>query len=316
MIVLTIGVLITPYLTDTFPIFSPNPTTVYGQTVSPGQQSITLGDDAFQTQISQKPRDKVVAYTVEGGDTLSSIAQKFSQPDNPISVDSIRWLNNMTSDDLTVGNQIQIPPVTGIVYKVQSGDTVYSIAKKFSTNAQGIVDYPFNVFADNETFALVAGEMLVVPNGAMPSATPEASPTTPLFQTYTGSVPVASGGFFFPLPTNTGISQYFSWYHPGVDITAPFGTAIYAAHSGTISIVHVGTYDTGYGNNVYIDDGDGISTHYAHMNTVAVSVGQQVVGGQTIVGYVGMTGRTTGPHCHFEIRRNNVAVNPLPYIGG
>lgn len=309
MIVLTIGVLVTPYLTDTFPIFSDNPTKVLGVTSTSEEQSITVGDDVFQTQISQKPRDAAITYTVERGDTLSTIAQKYQ-----ISEDTIRWANNLTDDNLTVGDTLKILPVTGVEYKVQSGDTVYSIAKKYNTDAQGIVDFPFNTFADNETFALVVGELLIVPNG---SITPVASSSNaaPFFQAYTGPIEVASGGYFFPLPNTTGISQYFSWYHNGLDITDPIGTPIYAAHSGTVSIVHVGTYDTGYGNNIYIDDGDGISTHYAHMESVNVSVGEQAIGGQTIVGWVGLTGRTTGPHCHFEVRRNGVPVDPVPYVG-
>lgn len=312
MIVLVVGVLIAPYVADTYPIFAASSTQALASSDTPTQQSITVGDDVFQTEITQKPRDKVVTYTVERGDTLSSIAEKFSQPHNLISTDSIRWLNNMTSDDLTVGDQIQIPPVTGIVYKVQSGDSVYTIAKKFNTDAQGIVDFPFNTFADNETFALVAGEILIVPNGVMPSVN-TAVPQTPQVYQFAGPIPEATGGWFFPLPGG-GISQYASWYHMALDITSPIGTPIHAAHAGTVSAISTGTYDYGYGNNVYIDDGDGYKTHYAHMLSVAVSVGQQVTGGE-VIGYVGLTGRTTGPHTHFEISRNGVLVDPLPYVG-
>ncbi|HUD44180.1 MAG TPA: M23 family metallopeptidase [Patescibacteria group bacterium] len=312
MAVLAIGVMIAPFVADTYPIFAASSTENIPTTQSTQQQSITLGDNVFQTEIAPKPRSEVVTYTVEKGDTLSSIAQKFSQPNNPISMDSIRWLNNMTSDDLTVGDQIKIPPVTGIVYKVQSGDTVYTIAKKFSTDAQGIVDFPFNTFANNETFALVVGEILIVPNGVQEA---EKAPAVPYSQSlqYAGPVPVASGGWIFPLPGGI-ITQYASWYHMALDIAMPIGTPIHAAHAGTISEVSVGTYDTGYGNNVYIDDGDGFKTHYAHMLSVSVSVGQQVTAGQ-VIGFVGLTGRTTGPHTHFEILRNGVLVDPLPYVG-
>jgi len=311
MVVLTVGVLVTPYLTDTFPIFSPNPVKVLGATSTPEEQSITVGNDVFQTQISQKPRDTAITYTVERGDTLSTIAQKYQ-----ISQDTIRWANNLTDDSLTVGDTLKILPVTGVQYKVQSGDTVYSIAKKFNTDAQGIVDFPFNTFADNETFALVVGELLIVPNGSITPVAPSNPRSSGGYSaTYAGPVAAASGGWFFPLPNTTGISQFFSWYHNGLDITDPYGTPIIVAHSGTVSIVHVGTYDDGYGTNVYIDDGDGISTHYAHMEAVNVSVGQQVTGGQTVVGWVGLTGRTTGPHCHFEVRRNGVAVDPTAYVG-
>jgi murein DD-endopeptidase MepM/ murein hydrolase activator NlpD len=99
-----------------------------------------------------------------------------------------------------------------------------------------------------------------------------------------------------------------------LDITADVGTPVVAANSGTVSLVNVGTWDGGYGTNVYIDDESGFQTHYAHLSGVNVSQGTKVVAGKTIVGWVGMTGRTTGPHLHFEIRRGGVLTNPLAYL--
>jgi murein DD-endopeptidase MepM/ murein hydrolase activator NlpD len=78
--------------------------------------------------------------------------------------------------------------------------------------------------------------------------------------------------------------------------------------------MNIGTWDGGYGTNIYISNGDGVVSHYAHMSGVNVSVGQQVVGGRTVIGWIGMTGRTTGPHVHFEMRRGGAIVNPLGYI--
>ncbi len=309
VMVLVVGVLITPYLQETFPLFASAQANQLNANASAQQQSINVGDTVFNTQIAQKPRDSIITYTVQKGDTLSSIAKTFG-----ISEDTIRWANDLTSDSLSVGDQLKILPVTGVAYKVQSGDTIYSIAKKYKTDPQGIVDFPFNTFADPETFTLVVGEILYVPNGKI-VATPEASGGPSGASTYSGPIPVASGGWFFPLPGGK-ISQYASWYHMALDITSPIGTPIYAAHSGTVSYVSVGTWDWGFGNNVWIDDGDGYMTHYAHMSVVPVHVGEQMVGGQSIVGYVGVTGHTTGPHCHFEIKRNGVLVDPIPYIGG
>ena len=99
-----------------------------------------------------------------------------------------------------------------------------------------------------------------------------------------------------------------------MDIAAPYGTPIVASNNGTVTKVDIGSYDGGYGNNAYIDSGNGYVTHYAHMSTVAVSAGQTVIAGQTIVGYVGLTGRTTGAHVHFEIIKNGVLVDPLPFL--
>jgi murein DD-endopeptidase MepM/ murein hydrolase activator NlpD len=99
-----------------------------------------------------------------------------------------------------------------------------------------------------------------------------------------------------------------------LDLAAPYGTPIVAAKSGTVKEANTGGYNYGYGNDVVIDNGGGYTSLYAHMEAVNVSPGQQVVGGSTVIGWIGMSGRTTGPHVHFEIRQNGVTVNPLPYL--
>lgn len=303
--VLSIGVLIAPYLSDTYPVFSAQTPVL---TASAKTSSITVGENVFKTAVSSKVRDKIITYTVEKGDTISSIARKFD-----ISIDTIKWANNLTSDSVSVGDTLKILPVTGIAHKVQKGDTVYSIAKLYSTDAQKIVDFPFNDFANPETFTLVEGQILIVPDGVKPSE--KANYVRP--QVYIAQrqspVPVESGGFTFPI-SGAIITQYFSWYHSGVDLAAPYGTPVYAAHNGTVTRVSVGTWDTGYGNNVWISKGDGIESHYAHLRAVNVSVGQYVTGGVTVIGWEGSTGRSTGPHLHFEIRKNGVYVNPLSVV--
>lgn len=302
--VLGIGVIVAPFLASTYPVFSENS---QANIASPSSsQSIIVGENAFQTSISQKPRDKVLTYTVAGGDTISTIAQKFG-----ISADTIRWANDLTNDSLSVGDTLQILPVTGIGYKVQSGDTVYTIAKKFATEPQKIVDFPFNDFANPETFSLVTGQMLVVPDGIKPSQQPFIRQQVYIAQGPSSTSFSTSG---FTWPTHGIVTQFASWYHMALDIAAPYGTPIVAIKSGVVRSVLVGSYDYGYGNNVSIDHGNGIVSHYAHMEAVNVSVGQQVVGGSTVIGWIGMTGRTTGPHVHFEISQNGVLVNPLPFL--
>lgn len=313
--VLGLGVLIGPYLADAYPVFTKQAQANTDLANAENQQqSINITDNVFSTDQSDKPRDKVITYTVQKGDTLTSVAKKFG-----ISTDTIKWSNDLDSDSITVGDTLQILPVTGIMHKVSKGDTVYTIAKKYDTDAQKIVDFPFNEFANPETFALVEGQELVVPDGIQPdvSSTQRSVIKQQLQQSYlaVGNAPaVSAGSFFFPLPGNTGISQYASWYHMALDITAPIGTPVYAAHSGTVTRVSVGTWDTGYGTNVWISDGQGVESHYAHMSQIYVSVGQSVTGGKTVLGLSGNTGNSTGPHMHFEIRKNGVLVNPLPYV--
>lgn len=313
--VLAVGVLIGPYLADTYPVFSSQSASSLNLANAKNEQeSIIVGDNVFSTNISKKPRDKVVKYTVQKGDTLSSIAVKFQ-----VSPDTIKWQNDLLSDTIAVGDSLEVLPVTGVIHKVAKGDTVYTIAKKYDTDAQKMVDFPFNEFANPETFALVEGTMLVVPDGIKPSASSTQRNVIKQRQTQTylaqgASSPVGGGGFAFPLPGNTGISQYASWYHMALDITAPVGTPIVAANSGRVSSVNLGGWDGGYGNNVYIDGDNGYQTHYAHMVNANVSVGDSVVAGRTVVGWVGLTGRTTGAHLHFEIRRGGVLLNPLSFL--
>jgi len=125
--------------------------------------------------------------------------------------------------------------------------------------------------------------------------------------------PIAGSGVL-SWPVNGEITQNSSWFHPGaIDIASAIGTPILAAESGTVTRVSVGTWDSGYGNNVNISGGE-YATHYAHMSNVNVKVGDQVTIGKTVVGWVGITGRTTGPHLHFETKDNGQFVNPLTLL--
>ena len=129
--------------------------------VSPSAVVMELTEDATGTTISDKVRDKVVEYSVKSGDTVSSIAAKFG-----IDSDTIRWENNLSSaSSIKPGQTLRILPVSGVRHKVARGETVYSIAKKYDAGAQAIVDFPFNTFVDNETFALAVGQELIVPEG-------------------------------------------------------------------------------------------------------------------------------------------------------
>lgn len=302
--VLMIGIIASPLIGESYPIFGQSNNSSSAQAQAP-TESIIVGENVFSTNISQKPRDEIITYTVQKGDTLSTIARKFG-----ISVETIQWENNISGENISVGDDLQILPVTGIAHKVQSGETIYSIAKKLDTEPQKIVDFPFNDFANPETFSLTTGQTLIVPDGIKPSEQPTyVRPRQPIY--VQGPSSISSAGFAWPV--SGGISQYPSWYHMAADITADVGTPIVAANNGVVSSVITGTYDGGYGNNVYVT-GDGGQTHYAHMGNVYVSPGQSVAAGRTVIGTVGMTGRTTGPHLHFEVIQNGVLVNPLSFL--
>lgn len=294
-----------PFLSESFPILSQgNSTFLPINSVEAQQQSINVDKDVFKTEISKKPREKIITYTVENGDTLSTIAKKFD-----ISTDTIRWANDLTSDSLTVGDELKILSVTGIAHKVVKGDTVYTLAKKYDSDSQAIVDFPFNDFANPQTFSLVEGQILIIPDGVKPQERPAVKRQIYIAQ---GPVSITSAGFTWP--TQGIITQFSSWYHTALDIAAPVGTPIIAAQNGKVVRISAGTWDGGYGTNIEIDNGAGFQSQYAHMSSYNVGLGDDVVAGKTVIGWIGMTGRTTGPHLHFEIRRGGVLVNPLLYL--
>jgi murein DD-endopeptidase MepM/ murein hydrolase activator NlpD len=123
---------------------------------------------------------------------------------------------------------------------------------------------------------------------------------------------VSGAGFIWPV--NAPITSPFGWrwgrMHEGIDLGAAYGTPIAAAASGVV--IYAG-WEGGYGNLVVIDHGGGLATAYGHQSRIAVSVGQSVSQGE-IIGYVGSTGHSTGPHLHFEVRVNGQAVDPLGYL--
>ncbi len=138
---------------------------------------------------------------------------------------------------------------------------------------------------------------------------PSGSGTLTVWPSYCTYITSVQGNRVHPI---TG--QYGT--HGGTDIGASYGSAIYAAGSGTVVTAYNNSaYNGGYGNYAMINHGNGIQTLYAHMSVCSVTVGQTVSAGQTI-GYVGSTGRSTGPHLHFEVRVNGSRVDPQSYYPG
>jgi len=272
------------------------PISIFSNPVAAQMETLTL--------ISAKPESEVRTYTVQSGDTISTIAEKFG-----VTVDTIRWENNLESvKAIKTGQKLKILPVSGVRHKVARGETIYSIAKKYQVDAQAIVNWPYNSFANDETFGLAVGQELIVPDGIKPKEVP----TAPRFyaQAPGGGAITATGQFVWP--TGGKITQSPSWYHMAIDIANKDGPAVVAADSGKVIVVGW-PIPWSYGNRVIIDHGNSYSTLYGHLAAIYVLAGQNVTKGQTI-GKMGSTGRSTGTHLHFEVRLNGILQNPLNYL--
>jgi murein DD-endopeptidase MepM/ murein hydrolase activator NlpD len=251
-------------------------------------------------------------YTVKEGDSLTGIASRFG-----VSMMTLWWANKLTTkDSLHVGQDLIIPPVTGLVKTVKAGDTLESIAEENKIEVQQIIEV--NALEDTN---LIVGQVLVLPGAkGDPIPTPTPKPTRRITTSTGGSgvAPQYSGGAWAWPVVGGGnyISQYYHYYHQGIDIAADYGSTIDAALSGVV--VFSGWKSGGGGYQVFISHGNNIYTAYLHMSSVAVKAGQSVARGQKI-GRVGSSGNATGPHCHFGVsvgwpwRSGSYFVNPLRY---
>jgi len=178
-------------------------------------------------------------------------------------------------------------------------------------DAQNIIDYPFNTFSNDETFALSAGQELIIPDGIKPQEI--VLDKTRYAARSVEPVAGVKGEGSFMWPTSGTISQKYYWYHRAVDIANHSNPPIVAAQGGTVT--SAGWNGGGYGNYVVINHGNGYSTLYAHMVTgsIVVQPGQVVRQGQKI-GTMGSTGRSTGTHLHFEIKGPNGNLDPLSVL--
>jgi murein DD-endopeptidase MepM/ murein hydrolase activator NlpD len=261
-------------------------------------------------EVRQYRGGEIIIHLVAEGETLSSIAARYG-----LQVTTIMWENDLTEKSkLKPGQELKILPLDGIRHKVARGETIYSVGKKYSlegSEIQVIVDYPFNEFLNNETFELATGQYLVVPDGVKPSSSGITKQVARQVQTTPDAGSVAATGSFV-WPASGGISQSYRFYHKALDISNRAGGSILAADSGTV--IGAGWLDGyGYGNRVVIDHGNGFVTLYAHLSAVQVTSGQSVNRGD-LIGRMGSTGRSTGTHLHFEIRRGGVLMNPLNYL--
>jgi murein DD-endopeptidase MepM/ murein hydrolase activator NlpD len=254
------------------------------------------------TTIPRRYRIDPITYTVESGDSASSIADKFG-----VSMETVLWANGNLEDNpdfLADGDVLTVLPVSGVYHTVVKGDTLASIAQQYKALVKDITGYEGNYL--QEPYEITIGQKLIVPGGRKPYQVRHVVE-------WSGTVPEGAkrGTGQFGYPISGFISQRYNEYHHGLDIAAPKGTPVKAADSGYVALV--GRNDLSYGNYVVIDHGNGFQTLYGHFDVVYVKAGQSVGKGQTI-GLCGSTGKSTGPHVHFEVILNGVKRNPALYL--
>lgn len=234
-------------------------------------------------------------YTVQVGDTLSGIAQRSGIP-----LDYLIASNEVDPSRLRPG-QVLLLPSGGVLHTVKAGQIVADIAKTYEV-AEGTIRS-----ANGLSGEPVAGMRILVP---VPSVVPQAAAVALGKGEATPFVWPARGTISSPFGPRIHPIYRVSSFHAGIDIVLSEGTRVYAAAPGRI--VTAG-WEGGYGLLVVVDHGDGYSTYYGHLSQLVVSVGQFVEIGQTIA-RSGNTGLSTGPHLHFEIRRDGTPVDPLFHL--
>lgn len=282
---------------------------------APGEIDRTAG---LRTIIPTRPRSDPVNYLVEAGDSVFGIAQKYK-----LKPETVLWANydllNDNPNMLTTGQELSIPAVDGVIYKVKDGDTVEGVAKKFFAKPEDIIAWPGNHIDVAEPI-LTGGKSIMIPGGVRETrswvvptfwrANAGANKSIAAGCNASGTA-VGTGAFMWPADNHSLSGNDFWSGHLGVDIAAAFGAPVYAADSGVV--VYAASISGGYGLMVMIDHGNGFHTVYAHNSSLLVSCGQNVAKGQ-VIAYAGSTGNSTGPHLHFEIRYFGAFVNPHDYL--
>ena len=245
------------------------------------------GNEVF-IDLGKSGTGEISVYVVRKGDTLGEIAKMFG-----VSTNTILWANNIKASAIKEGQELVILPISGVRHTVKSGDTLKSLATKYKADLEDILLY--NDLASNTKIKV--GDVIIIPNGVI-SATQVSRAKTSRSQ-ISQNYPVYAGYYLRPIVG--GRKSQGLHGNNGVDLAAPKGTPILASAEGKVIVSRASGYNGGYGLYVVISHANGTQTLYAHMSKNNVVNGQHVDQGQ-VIGAVGSTGRSTGPHIHFEVR--------------
>jgi LysM repeat protein len=309
-----------PAVVSAAPAIAPTATTPGSLPVAPVENNSALAQPAIarkltlKTIIPERPRYSVADHTVQRGDSVFGISKAFN-----IKPETLLWANYDALEDdphsLKPGQELLVPPTDGLLYKWVEGDTIESIAAKYKSTVDDILNWPGNDL-DLTNPQPKVGQMVMIPGGWRESKAITLPTITRGSGTGTAGVGGgacggggASGGIAV-WPTANHFLSGNDYYpgHLGIDLAAGEGSPIYAAGSGVVTMA-AGGWNGGYGNVIMIDHGGGYVTLYAHLSVINVSVCQSVYAGQTI-GAAGNTGNSFGAHLHFEVRVGGANVNP------
>jgi LysM repeat protein len=261
----------------------------------------------FQTK---PPEHNFQTYVIERGDTPNIIASRFDiSPETLLGGNP--WLSQ-ESNQLRAGAEVVILPVDGVLHTVAPGETVDSIAELYQVPAADIIAYESNNL--EFPYRLQPETEILVPGAVIG----QFYWTAPKEVAGSGGQQWAvrgTGTYIWPV-TGRCVTNFYWYGHPGLDVSLAIGSPVVASDRGTVTWASwaSGPYFD-YGNLIVINHGNGYETLYAHLNGINVFPGQVVEQGQSI-GTSGNTGRSSGPHLHFEIRYNDFRDNPLNYLGG
>jgi murein DD-endopeptidase MepM/ murein hydrolase activator NlpD len=280
------------------------------------------------TNVPSRPRQEIIKYTVQSGDTVIGIAEKFG-----IEPQTILWGNStILADDphsLQPGQELNILPINGIYYEWLGGISFEEWADFFGVTAQDIIEYPgnhldFNNIGDYANPNIEKGTWLIIPGGKRgfantwytPVGSSREEPATARAWGPGACGPVSGGAvgygtYVWPTPHHflSGYDYSPGSNHWGIDLDGETGDPIYATDAGVV--VYAG-WNEGYGNMIMIDHGDNWQSLYAHLDAIWVGCGESVGQGQTIAA-MGSTGNSSGSHLHFEIMHGG-KVNPWDYL--
>jgi murein DD-endopeptidase MepM/ murein hydrolase activator NlpD len=270
-----------------------------------------------ETIIPERSRVEVISYAVEFGDSLFGIAERYA-----ITPETLLWANqsalNDDPDSLEPGQELLIPPVDGVYYEWQPGDSLESVARELESSVDKILNFPGNNI-DLVEQSIDPGMLVMVPDGVrefrswvIPDPYTSGSGVTESAlgagacpNRYDGAG--GTGSFAWPTPIHDLVGNDYWSAHLALDLASGEGVNVLASDGGVV--IFSGWANGGYGYTVMLDHGNGYVTVYAHMSQTTAACGQQVGKGAAI-GFGGTSGNSTGPHLHFEVRYLGGFINP------